>query len=526
MNAASSGAPTAESILGALRARDLARADAMVQVLTVADPTNARAWSLDSEVAAARGDMERALTSATRALAQGGDLWDGIRQARALCALGRIGEAREVVGRLPPDRSSGSAQAAVGDLHVFLRSYEVAFACYDLAVKLEPLQPRHWFNRAAVRRYLGQLEEAERDYDRAIELDPKDMEARLNRSQLRTQTAERNHLSELLQIAGQGSLSWSAEVPIRYALAKEYEDTCRYEESWQQLVRGAQLRRRHLRYEVANDVATVDWIMQAYPEESISSQGCNSPAPIFIVGMPRTGSTLIERILGSHSTVSSAGELNDLAVAMVEAVRRQLGRSVIPRQEMVAASARLDYSALGRDYIERARCWTQHRARFTDKMPLNYLYCGLITRALPRAHIVHVTRHPLATCYAIFKTLFNQGYPFSYDLSELGAYYGAYHRLMQHWLKTLPGRIHEVSYEQLIADPEGEARRLCAAVGLGWEPACLDFHSSRDPVTTASAAQVRRPIYRSSLDQWRHYEAHLEPLRAQLADAGVALASL
>jgi tetratricopeptide (TPR) repeat protein len=526
MNGASSNTPTAESILGALRARDLARADMMVQALTASDPNDAQAWSLDSEVAAARGEMERALRSATRALAQGGDFWDGIRQARALCALGRIGEAREVMGRLAPARSSARAQAAVGDLHVFLRSYEVAFACYDLAVKLEPLQPRHWFNRAAVRRYLGQLEEAERDYDRVIELDPKDTEARLNRSQLRTQTAERNHLSELLQIAGQRSLSWPAEVAIRYALAKEYEDTGRYEESWQQLLRGAQLRRRHLRYEVANDVATVDWIMQAYPEASTAGQGCNSPAPIFIVGMPRTGSTLIERILASHSAVSSAGELNDLAVAMVEAVRRQLGRSVIPRQEMITASARVNLSALGRDYIERARCWTQHQARFTDKMPLNYLYCGLIARALPRAHIVHVTRHPLATCYAIFKTLFNQGYPFSYDLSELGAYYGAYHRLMQHWLKTLPGRIHEVSYEQLIADPEGEARRLCAAVELGWEPECLEFYNNRDPVATASAAQVRRPIYRSSLDQWRHYEAKLDPLRAQLAEVGVALDSL
>src|SRR3984957_9828282 len=161
MNTASSSAPTVESVLGALRARDLAGADAMVQVLTVADPTDARAWSLDSEVAAARGEMERALTSATRALARGGDFWDGIRQARALCALGRIGEAREVVGRLSPDGSSASAQAAVGDLAGFLRRHEAAFACYDLAVELDPLQPRHWFNRAAVRRYLGQLEEAE-----------------------------------------------------------------------------------------------------------------------------------------------------------------------------------------------------------------------------------------------------------------------------------------------------------------------------------------------------------------------------
>ena len=219
----------------------------------------------------------------------------------------------------------------------------------------------------------------------------------------------------------------------------------------------------------------------------------------------------------------SAGELNDWALALVDAVRRATGMAQMPRKELVARSAYVDFAALGADYVTRARKVVGDATRFTDKMPLNYLYCGLIHRALPDAKIVHVTRHPLASCYAMYKTLFKDGYPFSYDLQEIGRYYIAYRRLMTHWHTLMPGVIHELSYEQLVADQIGETRRLLAYCGLDWQDACIDFHENSAPTTTASASQIREPIYDSSVSQWRHYAAQLTPLRDQLLAAGIAV---
>jgi hypothetical protein len=198
----------------------------------------------------------------------------------------------------------------------------------------------------------------------------------------------------------------------------------------------------------------------------------------------------------------------------------------VPRPELVAASRDLDFAALGADYLERTRPATRVRSHFTDKMPLNYLYCGLIHRALPNARIVHVTRHPMASCYAMFKTLFKDGYPFSYDLGEIAGYYAGYRRLMNHWRQTMPDLIHEISYECLVKDHESECRRLVAACGLEWEDRCLEFHRNPTSTTTASASQVRRPLYDSSLAQWRHYEQELEGLRMQLLAAGIDAAEL
>jgi len=509
-------------VLRALRAGDVQAADSAVQALTRARPQDPRSWSLDSDVATLRGELPRALASAERACSLGStDFRDVIRRARALHALHRPEAAHELLDTLAARPPHAAVLAAVGDLQVEWRDYPRAHDAYDRAVQLQPRNPRHWFNRAAVRRYLGRLIDAEADYDQALALEPRDAEAQLNRSQLRTQTQSQNHLAELTRWAEQGFDTWQSEVAIRYALAKELEDLGNFAQSFLQLARGASVRRQHLRYDVRVDVATADHIIQAFPGTASGTRGCESAAPIFIVGMPRTGSTLIERMLASDEAVHSAGELTDFGLAVVSAVQQSLGRRNIARQELVAASARLDFAALGSDYLERTRPWRADGAQFIDKLPINYLYCGLIARALPRARIVHVTRHPLATGYAIFKTLFNQGYPFSYDLEELGAYYGSYYRLMQHWRERLPGVIHEIAYERLIEDPEGESRRLFGALGLTWSPRCLEFHRSSDAVATASAVQVRRPLYRSSLDQWRHYEAQLAPLRARLLAEGV-----
>jgi tetratricopeptide (TPR) repeat protein len=389
-----------------------------------------------------------------------------------------------------------------------------ALKAYDQAVALAPDEPHYLFNRATVRRFLGDLEGAEADYDRVVALRPRDYEAHLNRSELRTQTPLRNHVASLEALLAEGRADWLGEVRLRYALAKECEDLGQYQRSFLHLSQGAALRRQHLRYDIANDEATAGWIMRAYPQSTEAPAGV--AGPIFIVGLPRSGSTLIERILSSHSRVRAGGELPHFTLAVVGAVGARR-----TREELISHSALLDFNALGRDYLARVRAQGIAVDCFTDKMPLNYLYCGLIRRALPTARIVHVRRHPMAACYAIYKTLFQDGYPFSYDLKELARYYVAYHRLMRHWAETLPGAIHELYYEDLIADSGLVTRRLLEFCGLEWQEACADSHSSTTPVTTASAAQVRRALYDTSVSQWRHYRNQLSDLERHLDAAGL-----
>jgi hypothetical protein len=399
-------------------------------------------------------------------------------------------------------------------------------AAYDRAVTLAPNNPHFIFNRATVYRFLGQLAEAEADYDRVIALKPADYEAYKNRSELRTQSVDANHIGELEALMARGISDWRGDVQVRYALAKEYEDIGDYQKSFQYLRQGAKRRREHMRYDVAADVATVEWIMEAFPgapnETAQQRGGGPSDAPIFIVGLPRSGTTLVDRILGSHSKVHSAGELDHFALCIVDAVRRCSGGAQLPRRELVARSADLDFPALGRDYLQRARYLAAGAVRFTDKMPLNYLYCGLIRRALPNAKIVHVARRPMAGCYAMYKTLFKDGYPFSYDLGEIGRYYVGYRRLMDHWQATMPAAIYPLSYEALVADQRGETRKLLDFCGLEWQDSCIEFHRNPSPTTTASAAQVRRRLYNSSVSQWRHYAAELAELSSLLCATGMS----
>ncbi len=479
-----------------LRAQQWSAAEQACRRFTGLHPELAAGWIATGQVALARGRLLAARSAAATAACHAGEdplLWD-----------------------------------LIGTLYSRANDQPSALAAYERALALSPDNPAFLFNRAAARRFLGQLELAEADYDRVIALRPGDCEALHNRSYLRTQSRARNHVAELEQRLAQVGADSRGAVLLRYALAKEYEDIGEHARSFEHLQRGAQLRRRHMRYEPATDLATVDWIIESFPagaqRAAPSAAVAPADAPVFIVGLPRAGSTLVERILGSHSALTAAGELRDLALAVVEAARRQGGGKAQSRRELIAASAQLDPADLGREYLDRARASGAPATRFIDKMPLNFLYCGLISRALPGARIVHVHRHPLAACYAMYKTLFEDAYPFSYDLEELGRYFLAYHRLMAHWRRDNPDVIYDLRYESLIADPEGETRRLLAFLGLDWEEACLQFHASPQPTTTASAAQVRRPIYDTSVSQWTHYRQQLSGLARLLAAGGIDVA--
>jgi hypothetical protein len=242
----------------------------------------------------------------------------------------------------------------------------------------------------------------------------------------------------------------------------------------------------------------------------------DSQRPIFILGLPRSGTTLVDRIISSHSQVDSLGEHRTLAMALT----REAGGPA-PKKELIERSTRIDFDALGRGYCNSIDGFGMDAPGLVDKTPQNFLYLGLIHLALPGARIIHLRRNPMDNCYAMYKTLFRAGYPFSYSLQDVGRYYIAYRRLMDHWRKTIPVAFLDVDYEAVIADQEGQTRRILDYCGLDWEDACLEFHRHSGPAATASAAQVRQPVYSSSVGLWRKYARQLAPFAGKLREHGI-----
>ena len=436
--------------------------------------------------------------------------------------LGRPEDARPIAAALGDTAMETAYQcASLGLLLSRLDMQEQALQQYHRAVALEPGQAQHYYNLATVQRFLGDFSASEVNLTRAIQLNPTEFEAYSLRSQLRQQTPDHNHVTELEALLAGGIKEPRGEVRILFALAKELEDLGQPVGSFTYLKRGADLRRTLMQYDVDSDIRTMELISRHYNGTTFDSQitGHDNGAAIFILGMPRTGTTLVERIIGSHPDVYAAGELNNFAIELT----RLAGEPGISKEDLVARTTTIDFAALGRNYIDSTRPGSGTTARFIDKMPLNFLYAGLIHLALPRARIINLERHPLDTCYAIYKTLFQDAYPFSYTLPELGRYYLAYHRLMQHWHRVMPGVIHTVRYEQLVQDTQTESRALLACCGLPWQDRCLRFYDSPLSSTTASASQVRLPVYASSVGRWREYREQLKPLIDILQQGGIAL---
>jgi tetratricopeptide (TPR) repeat protein len=412
-----------------------------------------------------------------------------------------------------------------------LANYQQASFYYQRAIKLSDSQKhpkqsaQFYFNLASIERYQGKLIPCEKHLNNAISLNPSDYEAYLLRSSLTKQTIARNHIDELKQCLIKGIDSPMGQCQVHYALAKELEDCQLFDQSFEQLNQGAALRRSHMQYNVENDIATLKQISTTFNDNffnntETSSKSTNNQA-IFILGLPRTGSTLVERIISNHDEVFSAGELNNFALCMMEQIKNNYPSPVSTKAELILRTSQLDFEQLGKSYLRSTRPETEKNNYFVDKLPLNSLYIGLIHKALPKAKIIHVTRHPLDTCYAIYKQLFTEGYPFSYDLIELGKYYIAHHNMIKHWQAVLPGVIHTIAYEDVTNNLAGEAQKLLAYCQLNWQNQCINFEANNSPSTTASASQVRQKIYKTSNGKWHRYKKQLTPLKTLLEQAGI-----
>jgi tetratricopeptide (TPR) repeat protein len=415
------------------------------------------------------------------------------------------------------DPSHANAHNNLGASLHLLDRHDRAIDCYRRALALNPRYPDAYRNLGNALQAVGQIEDARRAYEAAIELAPQRAALYLSLSDCKRFTGGDRHLTAMEGLARDADkLPESARIDLHFALAKALADIGEYARSFGELLAGNALKRRTLLYDETATLREFERVRAVFAPTLINerrSEGEPSAVPVFVIGMPRSGTTLIEQILASHPQVFGAGERADFRQA-VEAVMP--GPPGYP--EAVPALSPKQMRQIGVRYVTSIRKNIAGAARVVNKMPMNFLFAGLIATALPNARIIHVRRDPLDTCLSCLSKIFSGDLPFTYDPSELGRYYRAYDDLMSHWRKALPpGTMLEVDYEELVGDLEDQARRLIAHSGLEWSQACLSFHTTERVVATASAAQVRQPIYRSSVGRWRAYGAALRPLLDALA---------
>jgi tetratricopeptide (TPR) repeat protein len=464
-------------------------------------------------------DAERLLRHALKQCEHIPLAWRGL--GPALLALGRLTEADAGARRLlkiePENPQTWITIAAVA---ARLLRQEEALAAYEQAAILKPQEVRLRMSIGHVHKTLGRRRDSEAAYKAALAMDPGIAEAYWSLADLKNYQFSEAEVAAMQDLLTTDKRGRSNEAQLCFALGKAFEQRQHYPDAFAYYARGNALRRLDAPFDIEHFERRTARI-RAYFDAAFfakrAGSGEGSVAPIFIVGLPRSGSTLLEQILASHSRVEGTMELPNIISMTHQFDDMVASRDGYPETVETAPAGLL--GALGRRYLEETAPLRTGRDHFTDKLPNNFSHIGLIHAILPHATIIDARRHPMDACFSTFKQHFAEGQTFSYDLGDLGRYYRCYLLLMDHWDAVLPGKVLHVQYEELVRDPEANIRRLLEHCRLPFEPACLSFHETRRSVRTASAEQVRQPLYTSGVGYWLHFQAQLEPLRLALGDS-------
>lgn len=447
--------------------------------------------------------------------------YDAMRDlGRFLADRSRFSEAIEVIEHaISLDATVAQNQLMLGDMLSIVGQTENALLAYDRCLDMAPDDPAALLGRGHMLRIGGRSDEAIASYRQCAAIQPAMGDAWWNLASLHGYCAPDEDVEQMLSTVDAGKLDPAAETGFRFALARAAEQRHEYDSAWRHYEIGNSIKRGLVKYDPVETEILHGKLRDVFSAELLQQGSTPVPAaktPIFIVGMPRSGSTLIEQILASHSSVEGTGELPYVIMISTAAGGSRADNAHYP--EIVLDLDASQLIGLGRSYLHHAltHCST-NKPFFTDKMPANYSHVGFIGLILPEAKIIDARRDPLATCVANYRQLFAKGKNQSYDLTELGEYYRQYVALMKHWDEVMPGRVLRVLYEDVVNDLEKQVRRILDYCGLPFEQSCVDYYKSERPVNTASSEQVRQPIYTSGVDYHKNYDAHLDELREILA---------
>lgn len=510
--------------------KDWPTLDACAREFLKRDVNDPEGHFLAGLVAKAAQQADRATTEFSTALGLDGNRYDAaLELANQHCLAQRHGDAFALAERYESllDNSPVYLNMA-GNVYSGIGMPDRAMPLYRRADQLQPGVDLFLANIANCGVFLGDIDESRRIFRDLLTRHPGHQRYHYQLSRLDTAT-DTGHIDEMLAVLAGNGLSPDRNIFMHYAIGKEYEDLERWDDAFSHYRQAGDAVSSVADYDITQDIELIDRIISTCSadwlgqEPVAASGGTGDHVPIFVVGLPRTGTTLTERIIASHSEVRGVGESQYMQMV----IRRESG--INSRQKitpaMIHAAAGLDTGIIRDGYLGMLDYKLGDQRYFVDKLPFNLLYLGFIAREFPAARLVLVNRNPMDSCFAMYKQVFTWAYKFSYSLEGLGTFFPAYRRLVDHWRSVLGDRLIELDYEQLVADQETETRRLLEQLGLPFEPECLAFENNRSATLTASSVQVREKVHSRSVGRWQHFADALEPLRIMLADAGIDVES-